>query len=111
GLSIDQEIKNFLQGDPATRTRFGSLEFGVAVPDRADTWTRMVYSGPNRPVTPIDDPYQMFQKLYGQVKDRAVLASVLDGVLGDLQSLKSHVSADDARLLDEHAEFVRGMEL
>ncbi len=44
GLSIDQEIKNFLQRDPATRTRFGSLEFGVMVPDRADTWTRMVYA-------------------------------------------------------------------
>src|SRR5207302_7598226 len=34
GLSIDQEIKNFLQNDAATRTRFGSLEFGVMVPDR-----------------------------------------------------------------------------
>ena len=48
GLSIDQEIKNFLQGDPSTRTRFGSLEFGVMVPERADTWTRMVYSGPEQ---------------------------------------------------------------
>src|SRR5690349_12237106 len=54
GLSIDQEIKNHLQRDPATRTRFGSLEFGVMVPDRADTWTRMVYTGPNQPVAPID---------------------------------------------------------
>src|SRR4051794_21987952 len=31
GLSIDQEIKDALQRDPATRTRFGSLEFGVMV--------------------------------------------------------------------------------
>src|SRR5215470_14508460 len=53
GLSIDQEIKNHLQKDAATRTRFGSLELGVMVPERADTWTRMVYSGPNKPVTPI----------------------------------------------------------
>ena len=45
GISIDQEIKNRLQEDPSTRTRFGSLEFGVLVPDRADTWTRMVYAG------------------------------------------------------------------
>jgi len=52
GHSIDQEIKNFLQADPATRTRFGSLEFGVGVPDRADTWTRMVYAGPNKPTAP-----------------------------------------------------------
>src|SRR6266540_5187640 len=66
GISIDQEIKNFLQSDPATRTRFGSLEYGVMVPEHADTWTRMVYTGPNKPVAPIDNPYQMFNKLYGR---------------------------------------------
>ncbi|MCC2672996.1 MAG: hypothetical protein K0Q72_5468, partial [Armatimonadetes bacterium] len=60
GLSIDQEIKNYLQSNPATRTRFGSLEYGVMVPERADTWTRMSYVGPNKPVAPIDNPYQMF---------------------------------------------------
>src|SRR5579872_1348438 len=85
GLSIDQEIRNFLQAQEATRTRFGSLEFGVMVPDRADTWTRMVYAGPNRPVAPIDDPYQMFARLYGKVKDRELLVSVLDEVRGDLE--------------------------
>ena len=36
GISIDQELKNFLQSRDETRTRFGSLEFGVAVPNRAD---------------------------------------------------------------------------
>ncbi len=41
GISIDQEIKNFFQSRDESRTRFGSLEFGVAVPDRADPWTRM----------------------------------------------------------------------
>ena len=43
------------------------------VPDRADTWTRMVYAGPNKPIAPIDDPYQMFAKLYGRVKDQEQL--------------------------------------
>ena len=33
GLSIDQEIKNFLQSKAETKTRFGSLEFGVVVPE------------------------------------------------------------------------------
>src|SRR6266481_1747026 len=78
GISIDQEIKTFLQRDPSTRTRFGSLEFGVMVPERADTWTRMVYNGPNKPIAPIDDPYQMFSKLYGHVKDQESLKSILD---------------------------------
>jgi hypothetical protein len=110
GLSIDQEIKNHLQKDAATRTRFGSLEFGVLVPKRADTWTRMVYTGPNKPVAPIDDPYQMFAKLYGKTKDRELLASVLDDVKDDLKKLSGKVSAEDRKLLDEHTTFVREME-
>jgi hypothetical protein len=110
GLSIDQEIKNHLQKDPETRTRFGSLEFGVMVPDRADTWTRMVYTGPNKPVAPVDDPYQMFNKLYGRVKDRESLKSILDDLKDDLNKVSSTVSAEDRHLLDEHATFVREME-
>ncbi|MFN5899826.1 MAG: DUF1552 domain-containing protein, partial [Planctomyces sp.] len=80
GSSIDPEIARFLQSREETRTRFGSLEFGVMVPDRADTWTRMSYLGPNKPVAPIDDPYQMFRRLYGQVQQREVLTGVLDVV-------------------------------
>jgi hypothetical protein len=110
GLSIDQEIKNYLQANPATRTRFGSLEFGVMVPDRADTWTRMIYSGPNKPIAPIDDPYQMFNKLYGRMKDQEHLKSILDDLQEDLRKVRSLVSAEDRRLLDEHASFVREME-
>lgn len=110
GKSIDQEIKEFLQRNPATRTRFGSLEFGVLVPDRADTWTRMVYAGPNQPIAPIDDPYQMFTKLYGRQKDRETLTSVLDELTEDLKTLAAVLPAEDRRLLDEHATFVRQME-
>jgi hypothetical protein len=110
GLSIDQEIKNHLQGDAATRTRFGSLEYGVMVPERADTWTRMVYAGANKPIAPIDDPYQMFAKLYGHVKDRENLKGVLDDVQADLRKVGAAVSVEDRRLLDEHASFVREME-
>ena len=111
GLSIDQEIKGFLQKDATTRTRFGSLEFGVMVPDRADTWTRMVYAGPNKPIAPIDDPYQMFAKLYGGTKDREVYKSVLDDLNEDLKKVGSTVSTEDKRLLDEHTNFVREMEV
>jgi hypothetical protein len=110
GHSIDQEIKNYLQRDPATRTRFGSLEFGVMVPDRADTWTRMVYTGPNRPIAPIDDPYQMFAKLYGRQRDQESLRSILDDLQGELGRVARVVSSEDRRLLDEHAAFVREME-
>jgi len=110
GNSIDQEIKNHLQSVPATRTRFGSLEFGVLVPQRADTWTRMVYSGPNQPIAPIDDPYQMFAKLYGRLKDQESLRSIVDDLQDDLRNVSKAVSAEDRRLLDAHASFVREME-
>ncbi len=110
GISIDQELKNFLQANPATRTRFGSLEFGVMVPDRAETWTRMSYAGPNKPVAPIDDPYQMFSKLYGRMKDQESLRSILDDLQEDLATVRKLVSAEDRQLLDEHTAFVRELE-
>jgi hypothetical protein len=110
GLSIDQEIKNVLQANPATKTRFGSLELGVMVPDRADTWTRWCYASANKPITPIDDPYQLFNKLYGRAKDNEALASGLDAVKDDLKAVSGKVSAADKKLLEEHATFVRDME-
>lgn len=110
GRSIDQTIKAHLQADAATRTRFGSLEFGVVVPDRADTWTRMVYAGPNKPIAPIDDPYQMFAKLYGDRSGRQKLASILDAVREDFGRVAKLVGEEDRRILDEHVSFVRGME-
>ena len=110
GLSIDQEIKNHLQSRPETATRFGSLEFGVLVPNRADTWTRMVYAGPNKPVTPIDDPYQMFEKLYGQTKDRESMRSVLDELHEDLEKVAGTLPAEDRRILEEHTALVRDFE-
>jgi len=110
GISIDQELKNFLQAREETRTRFGSLEFGVSVPERADPWTRMVYAGPNKPIAPIDDPYQMFQKLYGRTRDAASLRSVLDDVREDLKKVRSLVGPADRSVLEQHEAFVRQME-
>jgi len=110
GLSIDQEIKHQLQDRPETATRFGTLEFGVLVPNRADTWTRLVYAGPNRPVAPIDNPYQMFRKLYGQARDRGHLGSVLDEVRDDLAKVAASLPTEDQRILEEHAALVRSFE-
>ncbi len=110
GISIDQESKNYLQKSAITRTRFGSLEFGVMVPEHADTWTRMVYAGANKPVAPIDDPYLMFQKLYGSMKDKELLKSVLDDLSEDIKKVKTQISKADQKLLDEHMSLVRDME-
>ena len=110
GISIDQEIRNFFQSKAESKTRFGSLEFGVAVPNRADPWTRMVYAGNNKPLAPVDDPSQMFDKLYGGVKDRDDLVSVLDGLKDDLKKVSAKLSPEDKALLEEHMQLVRELE-
>ncbi|MEW6158754.1 MAG: DUF1552 domain-containing protein [Verrucomicrobiota bacterium] len=110
GISIDQELKNYFQSREETRTRFGSLEFGVGVTDRADPWTRMSYAGPNKPVAPVSDPYQMYQKLYGQLRDKENLQSVLDEVKDDFKKVRKLISAEDRRLLEDHEALVRQME-
>lgn len=110
GISIDQEVRNYFQSKEETRTRFGSLEFGVAVPNRADPWTRMCYAGDNKPLAPIDHPGQMLQKLYGGAQDRKQVASILDYVHSDLKQVSGKLSPEDRRLLEEHMALVRRME-
>ena len=110
GISLDQHLKGKLQAHQETRTRFGSLEFGVMVPDRADTWTRWSYAGPNQPIAPISDPYQMFDKLYGQTQNREMLASVLDDLSGDFQKLEAMASPQDRQMLRQHVGMVRAVE-
>ena len=110
GISIDQEMRRFFQSRAETRTRFGSLEFGVAVPNRADPWTRMCYAGDDKPLAPIDDPGQMFQRLYGGAKDRESVASVLDDVRNDLHNVARRLSAEDRTLLQQHMDHVRQLE-
>ncbi len=110
GISIDQEIRNHLQSHENTRTRFGSLEFGVAVPNRADPWTRMCYAGSDKPVAPIDDPYQMLQKMYGHLKDKESLVSILDEVSDDLKRVANKLGKEDRSLLEEHLALVREVE-
>src|ERR1051325_155640 len=110
GISIDQELKNFFQGRTEARNRVGSVEFGIGGTDRGHAWTRMSYAGPNKPVAPVSDPYQMYQKLYGQLKDKENLQSILDDVRDDLQKVRKLISAEDRRLLDEHEALVKQME-
>lgn len=110
GISIDQELKNFLQANEATRTRHGSLSLGVAVPERADPWTRWSYAGPNQPITPLTDPTRVFQALYGGLKDKATVGSVLDQVDGELKDLAAKASAEDRAVLERHLTHLREFE-
>ena len=58
------------------------------VPDRADTWTRMVYAGPNKPIAPIDDPVpDVRQALRPDRRTSESLKSVLDDLQDDLKKV------------------------
>ena len=81
------------------------------VPDRADTWTRWSYAGPNQPVAPISDPYQMFNKLYGQNQNRAMLASVWMTSREDFKKIEKLVSPEDRQMLQQHVDMVRSVEV
>ena len=70
----------------------------------------MCYAGSNKPVAPIDDPGQMFARLYGGAKDRDAIASVLDHVQDDLRRVSRKLSQRDRELLQEHMEHVRRLE-
>ncbi|HMP80398.1 MAG TPA: DUF1552 domain-containing protein, partial [Pirellulaceae bacterium] len=102
------EIMNFLQSQEQTRTRFGSLEFGVLVQNEANPWTRMVYAGPNQPIAPISDPYRMHDKMHGSIKTRESLKDVLDLVKEDLDRVPTPAAA--RFLLQAHRECIDGMQ-
>ena len=110
GISIDREICKHLQSKEDTRTRFGALHFGVGVQDTADPWTRMSYDGPNQPVTPLADPYDAYRKLYGNVREKKQVRSILDDLKGDLNKVANQLPESDRKLLIEHTELVNRMD-
>ena len=110
GISIDREICDFFQSKAETRTRFGALHFGVGVQDTADPWTRMSYHGPNKPVTPLADPYDAYQKIYGNVRDKKKVRAILDDLNTDLNKIAKRLPESDRRLLIEHSKLVERMD-
>jgi hypothetical protein len=52
----------------------------------------------------------MFSKLYGQVKDRQSMRSVLDELHEDLAKVSAALPAEDRRILEDHTTLVREFE-
>lgn len=128
GPSIDQHIAQAIGG----KTLLPSLELGV---NSRDTFlellvTQMSYGNVNPSdtnprgkratvVPPVDDPVQIFTRLFGtnnQGTPAQVIASlknrqsVLDYAIGDYNTLMTKVGADDRSKLQQHLDFVRGIE-
>jgi hypothetical protein len=113
GISIDQRIAQDIGG----QTRFPSLEFGVMV-QSSDVWSRMIYSGANQPLPPMEDPMKAFSRLFAglQLNAQQMAAllqrrkSTLDYAQGTLGSLASQISADDRVRVQEHQDSIRQIE-
>jgi hypothetical protein len=112
-ISVDQFIANRI----GKGTAFPSLEFGARV-GGGEPLNTISYRGANQPNPPIDDPVQMYTRLFANsnlstsqvaqlVADRK---SVLDFVQGDITSLQTRLNAEDKARLDAHLTGIRSME-
>jgi hypothetical protein len=113
GISIDQRIVQ----DIGQATRFPSLEFGVMV-QNSDVWARMIYSGANQPLPPMEDPVAAYQRVFSgstvSAAQAAILLqrrkSVLDYVQTSLGTLSTTVSSGDRVRVQQHQDSVRQIE-
>jgi hypothetical protein len=116
GPSIDQALAKQIGND----TKLRSLELGVesTISDLEPMVTRMSYGGPGDPRTPLDDPRQVFARLFGdgkgsQIEIEALHAqrrSVLDAVLAEFNSVNASLGYDDKQKLERHATAIRDIE-
>jgi len=113
GISVDQEVAKTLGvGTPIT-----SLELGVRATEN-DVQGRIAYAGPGAPLPPMNDPSEVFQRLFsgfGQNTDqlaelRARRQSVLDTVQAQFKSVSARVSRADQQKLLAHLTLVRDLE-
>lgn len=115
GISVDQRIAQRIGAD----TRLESLVLGVrvripATPVRA----RLSYSGPNAPIVPNDDPYNVASLLFGEAgATREELLrtwnrrqSILDHSRTELDEIGRRVSAEDRLRIQAHLDSVRELE-
>src|SRR5688572_6663486 len=80
--------------------------------------TRMSYGGPGDPRTPLDEPNQVFARLFGDtLATQAEIEllhrqrrSVLDAVLGEFNSINAQLGYDDRQKLERHATAIRDLE-
>lgn len=113
GISLDQRLGQVVGEETAFRT----LEFGVRVTFSLPRG-RMSYTGSNQPVPPENNPYAMFDRIFGDFdpEDPAAIArrtqqlSILDAVQDDFVDLDGRLGAADRHKLDAHLTAIREIE-
>lgn len=114
GVSVDQHITARLGGPP---TPYASIELGLGCGGLHPA-TRMIYTAPAMPRSPLDGPDAAFAALFGTIspdqeqaaKDAKRRKSVLDNTLADFGSRRATLSVKDKQRLDAHADSIRELE-
>jgi hypothetical protein len=113
GRTMDQVMAQRL----GTRTEIPSLVLGIEPTElRLEDGLSMLYgsciswASDTKPATKEIYPARVFDLLVGDSEGRALDRSILDEVLIDAQGLRSKISTDDSRKLDEYLESIRDIE-
>ncbi len=112
-ISVDQYIASRIGKD----TQFPSLEFGVRIQGQ-EPLRVISYKGPNQPNTAVDDPFQMYARIFANAnlsddqlkKLIAERQSVLDFLKDDINRLETRLNAEDKAKLEAHLGGIRGIE-
>ncbi|HET6585932.1 MAG TPA: DUF1552 domain-containing protein [Nannocystaceae bacterium] len=115
GVSVDQFIAGQLDGVP---TPYPTIELGLGCGGLHPA-SRMIYSAPAMPRSPLDSPELAFSTLFGTIdpdqeqaaKDAKRRKSVLDRAVADISSRRAQLSAKDQQRLDAHGDSIRELEL
>ncbi len=119
GISLDQVLATKIF---AGKVKFPSIEVGVQTDeDLTDRYVdkRVSYDAPAMPRAPQNDPFVLFNTLFGAASTGAnaqalrqyLDKSVLDAALNDFTRLNPKLSKSDQVLLEQHADAVRGLEM
>jgi len=110
--------------DPMLETRFRTVELGAQC-GNPNSVTRTIYKGDDQPLHPETNPQAAFDRLFmgvmpsmgeppmedpAAVQRRLEQKSIIDLVKGDLDKLRTKVSAEEYGKIDAHLEGLRAIE-
>lgn len=113
GQSVDQIAADHFEGQAS----FRSLEGGVCQftgTDEGTTFQHLSHNGPNNPNPSEYSPSALFSRLFVDPTDKEinlVRQQVLDGVLGQIDRLKTRLGARDIERLDQHLDSINTLQV
>ncbi|WP_053980062.1 DUF1552 domain-containing protein [Marinagarivorans algicola] len=117
GPSIDQVLAKRIMADPATRTKFNTINAGIETTSWA---SKIIYAEPGKPLPPETKASNLHARLFNGLGSGAAdpdllrrLAqekSVLDNVSADLNRILNKLGADDRHKMEAHMQSIREIE-